>query len=79
MTNWHAIFIGIGWSAVLIEFVRPGWVVPGVVGAVLLVYGYSRMLPQHLVLALAVSAPFLALASWIFTIGMKARRNKRIL
>jgi hypothetical protein len=64
---------------VLLEFVRPGWVVPGAAGAVLLVYGYARLLPEHTMLALAVSAPFLALAAWMFGIGLKARRNKRTL
>ena len=79
MTNWYAIFVGLGWSGVLIECVRPGWVVPGAAGGVLLVYGCSRLLPHHLTLALFVSAPFIALAAAMFAIGLKARRNKRAL
>jgi membrane-bound ClpP family serine protease len=79
MTNWYAIFVGIGWGGVLLECVRPGWVVPGAAGAVLLVYGCSRLLPQHAMLAAAVSAPFIVLAAWMFSIGLKARRNKRTL
>lgn len=79
MTNWYAIFVGIGWGGVLLECIRPGWVAPGVVGAVLLVYGYWRLLPQHAMLAALVSAPFIVLAAWMFSIGVKARRNKRAL
>ena len=58
MTNWYAIFVGVGWGGVLLECIRPGWVAPGVVGAVLLVYGYARLLPRHAMLAALISAPF---------------------
>lgn len=74
-----AAVVAIGWIGVLIEFVRPGWVVPGVAGAVLLIFGLSRMLPQHAALAMMVSAPFLVTAAWMFAVGRKARRNKGVL
>jgi len=77
--NWFALLIGIGWTSLLLEFVRPGWVIPGVAGAVLLLAGFSRLLPEHAGLAIAVSAPFLAIAAWMLMVGLRARRNKRML
>ena len=74
-----AVFIGIGWIGVLIECVRPGWVVPGVAGAVLLIFGLSRILPEHPAIAMAVSAPFLVTSGWMLVVGLRARRNKRVL
>ena len=72
-----AAFIAAGWVGVLIEFVRPGWVVPGVTGGVLLLAGLSRMLPEHPGVAIAASGPFLVGACWLLWIAWKARRNKR--
>lgn len=74
-----AALIAIGWIGLLVEFVRPGWVAPGVVGAVALLFGFSRLLPEHAVLAIGVSAPFLATAAWMIAIGLRARKNKRAL
>jgi membrane-bound ClpP family serine protease len=74
-----AVCIAAGWIGILLEFVRPGWVVPGVAGAVMLLFGLSRMLPEHATLALMVSAPFLATAAWMLAVGRRARRNKRAL
>ncbi len=73
------IFIGVGWTGVLIEFVRPGWVVPGVTGGVLLVVGLARTLPEHPGIAAAASAPFVLAACWLLGVAWKARRNKRAL
>ena len=73
------LLISIGWIGVLIEFVRPGWVVPGVSGGVLLMAGLSRTLPEHPGIAIAASAPFVAAAFWLLAIAWKARRNKRSL
>jgi membrane-bound ClpP family serine protease len=74
-----AVFIAAGSVGVLIEFIRPGWVVPGVAGAVLLLFGLSRTLPRHPALAIAASVPFLLASSWLLAIAWKARRNKRTL
>lgn len=63
----------------LVECVRPGWVVPGVAGAVLFIYAASRLLPEHATLAVTVSAPFVVIAALMFAIGLRARRNKRTL
>ena len=83
MKSWnvaiYAALVAMGWIGVLTEFVRPGLVVPGVVGAVALLYGLSRMLPGHARLALGVSAPFIVTAAWMLAIGLRARRNKRAL
>jgi len=75
----YAALLALGWMGVLVEFVRPGWVVPGVVGGVALLYGLSRMLPEHVGLAIGVSAPFVLTAAWMLAIGLRARRNKRAL
>jgi hypothetical protein len=81
--NWSIVFIGVfivaGWSGVLVEFVRPGWVLPGAAGGVLLVYGLARVLPEHPDVAVLLSAPFLILALWMLGIARRARRNKRAL
>jgi membrane-bound ClpP family serine protease len=81
--NWSVVFIGVfivaGWSGVLVEFVRPGWVLPGAAGGVLLIYGLARALPDHPAIAILSSAPFLLLASWMLAIARRARRNKRAL
>ena len=77
--NRFALLIGIGWTSVLLEFVRPGWVIPGVAGAVLLVFAFSRLLPDHAALTMMVSAPFLAIAAWMLAMALRARRNKRTL
>lgn len=74
-----ALLVSIGWIGVLVEFVRPGWVIPGVVGGVALIFGITRLWPQQALLALAVSAPFLLVAAWMISIGLRARRNKRML
>jgi membrane-bound ClpP family serine protease len=74
-----AAIVGIGWTGVLLEFVRPGWVVPGAVGGVALVYGLSRLLPGHGWFAIGISTPFFAIAAWMIAIGLRARRNKRAL
>jgi membrane-bound ClpP family serine protease len=79
MNLFYAVLIAMGWAGVLVEFVRPGWVAPGVVGGVALIYGLSRLLPEHAMVALAVSAPFVATAGWMLRIGLRARRNKRAL
>jgi len=81
--NWSIVFIGVfiaaGWSGVLMEFIRPGWVLPGVAGGVLLVYGLARALPAHPDVAVLSSAPFLIVALWMLAIAHRARRNKRAL
>ncbi|HEV2198561.1 MAG TPA: hypothetical protein VGR73_01975 [Bryobacteraceae bacterium] len=81
--NWSVIFTGafiaVGWSGVLLEFVRPGWVLPGAAGGVLLVYGLTRSLPQRPDVAVLSSAPFLIVAVWMLGIARRARRNKRAL
>jgi hypothetical protein len=74
-----AAFIAAGWIGILLEFVRPGWVVPGATGGVLLLVGLSRTLPEHPVIAIAASAPFLGAACWLLWIAWKGRRNKRAL
>ena len=74
-----SVFIIAGWIGILIEFVRPGWVVPGVTGGVLLLVGLSRMLPEHPRAAIAASVPFLLAALCLVAIAWKARRNKRAL
>jgi membrane-bound ClpP family serine protease len=83
MNGWslaiYAAFVAIGWAGVLVEFVRPGWVIPGAAGGVALVFGLFRLFPQHVLLAAAVSVPFLAIAFWMLAIGFRARRNKRTL
>lgn len=71
--------IAAGWSGVLLEFVRPGWVLPGTAGGVLLVYGLTRALPQHWNVAVLSSAPFLVVALWMLAVARSARRNKRAL
>ena len=73
------IFIAAGWMGVLVEFLRPGWVLPGVMGGVLLLLGLSRSLHAHPGIAIAASAPFLVAGSWLLAIAWKARRNKRAL
>ena len=75
----YAALIAMGWIGVLVEFVRPGWVLPGVVGGVALLYGLSRMLPEHGWLVVGVSAPFIVTAAWMIGMGWRARRNKRAL
>ncbi len=82
--NWwslaiYASLVAIGWAGVLVEFVRPGWVIPGAAGGVALVFGLFRLFPEHVLLAAGVSAPFLAIAVWMLSIGLQARRNKRTL
>jgi membrane-bound ClpP family serine protease len=82
--NWwslaiYAALVAIGWAGVLVEFVRPGWVIPGAAGGVALVFGLFRLFPEHVLLAVGVSAPFLAVAFWMLAIGLRARRNKRTL
>lgn len=84
MTSLHstavfALLVSIGWIGVLVEFVRPGWVIPGVAGGVALIVGFTRLWPGQAVLAMAVSAPFLLVAAWMISIGLRARRNKRTL
>ena len=74
-----SVLIVAGWIGILIEFVRPGWVVPGVTGGVLLLAGLSRMLPEHPRVAIASSVPFLLAALCLLAIAWKARRNKRAL
>lgn len=65
-----------GWIGVLVEFLRPGWVIPGVLGGVLLLAGLSRMLPSNPGTAAVVSLPFLFAAAWLLRIAWRARRNK---
>src|ERR1022692_2887944 len=74
-----AALVAVGWLGVLTEFVRPGWVAPGVAGGVALLYGLSRLLPEHVGWAIGVSAPFVLTAGWMLGIGLRARRNKRAL
>ncbi len=77
--NLGLIFIVMGWIGVLVECLRPGMVLPGAAGALLLVLGYARILPDHAGLAAIVTAPFLAVATWLLAVALKARRNKRAL
>lgn len=74
-----SISIILGWTGILWEFVRPGGVIPGAAGGVLLLFGLSRMLPAHPGIALATNIPFIVVASWLLTIAWKARKNKRSL
>jgi membrane-bound ClpP family serine protease len=74
-----SVFVVAGWIGVLIEFVRPGWVVPGVTGGVLLLVGLSRMPPEHPRVAIAASIPFLLAALCLLALAWKASRNKRAL
>ncbi len=62
----------------MVEFLRPGLVVPGVAGAMLIVLGYAHLFPEHAVAAATVTAPFLLISGWLVRIAIKARRNKRI-
>jgi membrane-bound ClpP family serine protease len=71
--------IAAGWVGILVEFVRPGWVVPGVAGGVLLLVGLSRTLPSHPGIAIAASVPFVLVGFGLLAIAWKARRNKRAL
>ena len=75
----ETVFIAAGWIGILLEFLRPGWVLPGAAGGVLLLVGLSRTLPEHPAIAMAVSGPFLLAASWLLVIAWRARRNKRAL
>jgi membrane-bound ClpP family serine protease len=71
--------IAAGWVGILVEFVRPGWVVPGVAGGVLLLVGLSRTLPSHPGIAIAASVPCLLVGFGLLAIAWKAHRNKRAL
>jgi membrane-bound ClpP family serine protease len=75
----EAALIAAGWMGILVEFVRPGWVVPGVAGGVLLLVGLSRTLPSHPGIAITASVPFVLIAFALLAIACKARRNKRAL
>jgi membrane-bound ClpP family serine protease len=78
--NWISpVLIAAGWIGIMVEFLRPGWVLPGVIGGVLLFAGFSRSLPAHPGIAVAASVPFLVIGSWLLTVAWKARRNKRTL
>ena len=74
-----SVFIAAGWLGILMEFLRPGWVIPGVAGGVFLLVGLARILPEHPGIAIAASVPFLLAAWWLLGIAWKARKNKRTL
>lgn len=73
----ESMLIAFGWSGILWEFVRPGGVLPGVAGGIILLLGLSRLLPVHPWIAIAVSLPFVVAAAWLLTVAWRARRNKR--
>ncbi len=73
------IFVATGWIGVIVEFLRPGLVLPGVAGAVLLAVGYAKLIPQNAGAAVGITLPFLAIGLWLLLVARKARRNKRAL
>jgi len=71
-----AACVMLGLIGVAAEFLRPGRVIPAVIGGVLLVLGLWSLLPQHTSLALAVLAATLPVDALLFYFAARARRNK---
>ena len=70
-----------GILGICLEFLRPGLVIPGVTGSVLLVLGFHSLLmfplrdvdPRAAGIALSL---LMLLAGWLLPIAYRARRNK---
>jgi len=72
------LLIIVGLSGIYAELIRPGKVIPGVTGGVLLMLGIKGMLdgPVNARAALTLGTPFAALTIALVAIAWRARRNK---
>ncbi len=72
----------IGLLGIYVEFCRPGRVIPGVTGGVLLITGIASIThankPIHWPFALAIISLLMVLTIWLLRIAIRARKNKRI-
>ncbi len=71
-----AIALALGWLGIVVEFLRPGSVIPGALGGVLAVVGLWSLVPDHPATAIAVLLPCGALTAVLLMIAARARRNK---
>jgi membrane-bound ClpP family serine protease len=78
------VFTALGVLAVACEFLRPGSVVPGVVGSLLLVFAAHSLYvnPPDWSLAwpwaLGLLLPVVVVLAFLFVTALRARRNKRL-
>jgi len=78
------LLLALGAAAVMLEFIRPGMVVPGVAGASAMTLGAWAFWAQgaelgevHRATALAAGIPVVAAALVLAYFAWRARRNKR--
>ena len=75
------LIAAIGLLCIYIEFCRPGRVVPGVTGGVLLIIGVASIVnanaPIHWPFALAIISLLVVVTAFLLRIAIRARRNKR--
>jgi membrane-bound ClpP family serine protease len=71
-----AALLALGWLGVILEFLRPGAVIPGAVGGVLILVALHALLPDHFSTAVAVTVPCIALTLILLRIAARAKRNK---
>jgi membrane-bound ClpP family serine protease len=71
-----AALLTVGWVGVVAEFLRPGKVIPGAVGGVLIVLALWGLVPQQIGLAIFLTCGLGVLALPFLRIAWRARRNK---
>lgn len=79
--NIAVVSIGVGIVLVCVEFVRVGWVVPGVAGGVAILVGLASLARNPHVsplVALAVLAPVCVIVAMLLRVARRARRNKAV-
>jgi membrane-bound ClpP family serine protease len=74
----EAVLIALGLLGIYIEFLRPGWAIPGAAGLVLVTLGIAGLFqgtPDWSTI-LIIDGPVLLLSIPLLTIALRARRNK---
>jgi membrane-bound ClpP family serine protease len=73
--------VALGLLGIYVEFCRPGRVLPGITGGVLLIIGIASIAnanePIHWPFGLAIISLVTVVTVYLFRIAIRARRNKR--
>jgi membrane-bound serine protease (ClpP class) len=81
--NVAIVLIALGVLGIYVELCRPGRVVPGITGGVLLIIGVASIVnataPIHWPFVLAIISALTLVTVYLLRIAIRARRNKRVI